>query len=313
MQINKARRLAQTARPLPKAPDYYELAGRHVARMARAFQFTMQGALHPLAFEELQRRAAVRSATTSLESIVAALPWHDTNVEENPLVAQAWSPKLLEIAYSDLLAEVPTFGVEKRRAVPRVRVNPRSLEWARERGGRLIRGISADTRETVRNIVGRSLQRGERADTMAAAIRRAVGLLPREEAAVDRRRSLLEAQDITPARVEALSDKYAGELLEARAMRIARTETIAAQNMGLLGTWQDAVETGRLPATVQRVWAAAPPSDNPNRPCSICIELDDKATGLEEPFYSEELGEDVVAPPAHPNCRCTMKLQRGES
>lgn len=294
--VNKARRL----RVEHIAADPYALAGRHVVPVSRAYIHAARAAIAPGNLAELARLSPEQLA-----------PWADA---ASPGSEAAWDALAEPLGKALAAAVSESARVAKDRPnIPRVPVNPRSLEWARERGSKLIRRISAEARETVRRIVERGLRRGQRADTMASAIKRSVGLLPREEAAVDRRRELLLGQDLPRARVEALSDQYAGELLAARAERIARTETIAAQNMGLLGTWQEASEEGQLPEGVQREWSAAPESDNPNRPCEICLELDGKQASLDEPFYSEELGEDVMTPPAHPQCRCTMTLRRGEA
>jgi hypothetical protein len=295
VRVNKAKRLRAAA----AAADPYALANRHVPMVASAFAQAARNVIAPGNLAEI------------LRSGPDVVPWFDP---AKPETAMAWDAFSAPVGKALARVVAASIAVAKDRPnIPRVPVNERSLEWARKRGAKLIRGISADTRETVRRIIARGLERGHRADTMANAIKRSVGLLPREEAAVERRRELLAAQDLSDARVEALSDKYASDLLAARAERIARTETIAAQNRGLLDTWQEASAEGALPAGVQRVWSAAPESENPNRPCAICIELDGKTTSLDEPFYSEVLGEDLMTPPSHPGCRCNMLLRRGES
>lgn len=221
-------------------------------------------------------------------------------------------PGALLGAYESVLASVQR--IEKRaRRVPTVRVNPLTLEWARRQSGTLIRGIGADARNAIRGVITRQLARGQRAESMVEQIRRHVGLLPAQSLAVERRSALLEQQGESPDRVRTLSRQYADELLFQRALRIARTETTAAQNQGLLDTWRDAQEAGELPDAVVRVWVAAPPSPNPNRPCPICLELDGLEVALDEPYSSALLDAPVMRPPAHPNCRCTMTLRRGRA
>lgn len=305
--LAKARRASAAARE--RAAEVYGPAMRNLRPFAVAWATAATKAVPDPVFDEVLRRAAARAPRRTPEEILAAVPWLDTEVTDNPLLASAWDYAPLTNAYLRVLADVGE--VEKRRRrVPTVRVNPRSIEWARERGSRLIRNVSASTKETVRNIVARHIERGERAESMVSAIRRAVGLLPREEQAVDTRRELLIDQGVSASRADELSDRYASDLREARAWRIARTETIAAQNRGLLDTWQEAADSGALPAGVVRVWSSAPESENPNRPCQICLDLDGTQAKLGEPFESELLESSVMTPPAHPNCRCTMTLQR---
>jgi hypothetical protein len=294
----------------------FAIAARNVSRFARAFAEAVRALVTPTVVRELQSRAA---AGATIEEIVAAIPWLE---EARPEAVEQWTEmaRRFEAAHLRVLGEAAAdpardraAEVQKRaRRVPSVPVNPKSVAWARERGAALVRDISREARKVVRGVVARSLERGERADAMARRIRRAVGLLEREEAAVERRRELLLSQGVPERRAEQLSDKYADELLSARATRIARTETIAAQNRGLLDSWRAASDAGALPPVV-RVWVSAPPSDNPGRPCPICLELDGQETPLDEPFQSAQLGEAVMAPPSHPGCRCTQTLRRAEA
>lgn len=191
---------------------------------------------------------------------------------------------------------------KRRRTVPTVRVNPRTLEWAREQSGKLIRGIGSDARNSIRGIIARRLAAGQRAESMVDQIRRHVGLLPHQSAAVERRVALLEEQGESSTRVREMSRQYADQLLFRRALTIARTETTAAQNQGLLDTWLGARDAGELPDQVVRVWVSAPESPNPNKPCQICLSLDGLEAGLDDPFESDLLPEPVMRPPAHTSC-----------
>lgn len=222
-------------------------------------------------------------------------------------------PEALLPAYEAVFASVQRIEKRRARRVPTVRVNPLTLEWARRQSGTLIRGIGADARNAIRGIIARRLARGQRAESMVDQIRRHVGLLPAQSLAVERRAALLEQQGEAPDKVRRLTREYADGLLLQRALRIARTETTAAQNQGLLDTWREAQEAGELPDAVVRVWVAAPPSPNPNRPCPICLELDGLEVSLDEPYSSALLGSSVMRPPAHPGCRCTMTLRRGRA
>jgi len=95
-----------------------------------------------------------------------------------------------------------------------------------------------------------------------------------------------------------------------RAERIARTESARAVGVG---TRQGYVESGVVKAAV---WKTA--SDA----CPFCMDMDGEEVPLNQPFLKEgeeqdvEYGgdiitlvqdySDVLAPPLHPNCRCTL-------
>lgn len=313
LALNKARRLA----PAPPDPRLYAVAIRNLPAFAREAGAVLRAGLPAGAVEGLIRQAAVASAEHSIRLLRTGA--RRRGLPPEPALVEAVASALVDVrdsaldgAYTQVLLDGTSTGrrVLKREKVDvTVEVNPASVAWARQRGGKLIQGISARQRELVRRVVARGLERGQRADTMAAAIRRAVGLTERDEAAVERRRTSLLGAGAGEARAESEADEYAGSLLEARALRIARTETVAAQNMGLLDGWREAQEAGELPADQKRVWVSAPESPNPNRPCAICLGLDGQAVGLDEPFISEDVGE-VWAAPAHVSCRCTAVLRR---
>jgi len=91
---------------------------------------------------------------------------------------------------------------------------------------------------------------------------------------------------------------------KARAMKIARTETMRSSNYGTKMAWKDAGVT-----TIS--WHAYPDC------CSWCAALDGETIAIESNFRDEG-GEvedadgkimrvmygDVGAPPLHPNCEC---------
>lgn len=88
----------------------------------------------------------------------------------------------------------------------------------------------------------------------------------------------------------------------ARAETIARTETMKASNEGQSQAWGQAVQKGLLVGDEKKEWITTPD----DRLCPICEPLDGQQVGLDEPFDVD--GDQVDAPPAHPNCRCTMGL-----
>lgn len=82
-----------------------------------------------------------------------------------------------------------------------------------------------------------------------------------------------------------------------RAFRIAATETSMAMNGGaLMAAKESGIATGKE-------WLAS--ADG----CSLCLSLDGKEVGLDEPFYVDRKGGPYavkMTPPAHPFCQCTF-------
>lgn len=82
-----------------------------------------------------------------------------------------------------------------------------------------------------------------------------------------------------------------------RAEMIARTETMTASNQGTLTSWDQATEAGLLTGDELKEWIAT------SGCCDECADLDGEQVALDADFSS---GDD--APPAHPNCRCTIGM-----
>jgi len=190
-----------------------------------------------------------------------------------------------------------------------VNVNPYSIDWVREHGLDLVAdGISPRQKETVTSIIQNAMEQGLRPTDAMEQIKANIGLTNREYEAVINRRILHEEAGLPQPEVERLTGKYQQELLKKRALRIARTETIAAQAQGRKDAWRVAQEAGKLPK-VQRRWLAPAPSPDPNRPCDICLDLDGTTAPVDGVYQSNYIGE-VPGPPAHPQCRCSESLER---
>lgn len=131
-------------------------------------------------------------------------------------------------------------------------VNREALAWARQRAGELVTEISETTRDRVRDIVLAGLEAGESNEQIADEL---------EE-----------------------SDWFG----EARASRIARTETAFADTNGNLIGWS---ASGLVAG---KEWKTDVD------PCEeICAPLDGEVLPLDEEFPEGD-------PPAHPNCECVL-------
>jgi SPP1 gp7 family putative phage head morphogenesis protein len=102
----------------------------------------------------------------------------------------------------------------------------------------------------------------------------------------------LESTSDLKKRVEFVMD-----VAEERAKMIARTESMRARNMGSL----EGAKQSRL--KLVKEWDAS------NDPCPTCKALHGKRIALDAKF--DYKGEQFLSPPAHPNCRCSLRyIQR---
>lgn len=182
--------------------------------------------------------------------------------------------------------------------------NPTSQEvqnWVDERGGTLIVEISTDQWKAINAVLAQyTIQEPLSPYQLLKKIKPLIGLTERETLAVMRFEAALREEGLSPAIIQKQVERYASYLHENRAYRIARTELSFAYNRGQLEAVRQAIESGWLPGQAKKVWLTAPD----DRLCDICESLDGEERDLDEPF---SIGED--APPAHPNCRCSVSYQ----
>lgn len=173
--------------------------------------------------------------------------------------------------------------------------NAQAIAWAHVRAAELITSIEEDARQSVREVMERAFVEGIAPRDAARLIFDIVGMLPRDANAVMNRQSELIADGASQAEAAAAAAEYADELHAARAMMIARTETMAASNEGQQQLWDQAIEAGDLdPAGMFKVWIVADP-------CEECAVYEDEEVPVQEDFAEGN-------PPLHPNCRCTIGL-----
>ena len=196
-------------------------------------------------------------------------------------------------------------------------INPRAQAWAGQRSATAVRGITAEARRAVRNILARGFAEGIPHGQMARMLRSVIGLTEGQANAVMNLRAsilknpgkLIRAGKVpirvpkagfTEAALERRLKSYSRRLLNRRAYTIARNETMTAANIGQHQLWQQAQEQRLLRSTQVKEWIVTPD----DRLCEICEPLNGSAALLNEPF--EDIG--VQSPPAHILCRCTMGL-----
>jgi hypothetical protein len=178
-------------------------------------------------------------------------------------------------------------------------MNPHAAAWARSRAGLLV-ADDAQARALIREFVTNAVEDGFSVDETAELIRDVIGL--------DSRRALAAEKFAERANTQQEVEKYIGELLDSRAMTIARTEIMMAQSAGQHELWQQSVQHGMLDGDMRKVWITT----DDEKLCDECDQLakdtEDDPIGMDEAF-----DDDVMFPPLHPNCRCTMGLVTASS
>ena len=318
------------------------IADEHVGQFSRAFLEVQRNLIDD---ETAARLRSVLRDSTSIDEALAAIPWH---VEGEPSELWDKIISRVSRAYAEVVSasgehqartindklgakgkleftmdpgqpvdvakakrKKPEAGaaVEVKPVVPIAPVNPWAQEWIKTSAGRLIaQYITREQKQMIRDLLLDSFGKGQRAETIVDKIRQRIGLTTRESMAVENRRMLLEDRGWDVETVQRETDDYAEQLRKKRAVRIARTETIAAQAEGRNEMWRLAQESGNLPP-VERVWVAIPSFGEAGRTCEICQDLDGTAADLGEAYLTDLAEQQILMPPAHPHCRCTEILR----
>lgn len=259
------------------------------ARRGLEEQGGLQG-LDPREFERLFTQEVVNAIRVSLPSVSDELM--------SEVIRSA------EQAYRDLPAGISVryrFNAKDARAV----------SWAENRAGGMIVQIGQETLASVRQIIARALARGGGVDLAAREISRVVGLHDRWQRAVENfygrevaRLSPLVGPDVAILRAQEAALAYHDRLVRARALNIARTEILAAQNIGQVLSWYQAADAGALDiATAEKEWVVGPDGWRGIDVCDECMELAGQRVPMGSVFSNGEF-----MPPLHPNCRCTLNL-----
>ena len=204
-------------------------------------------------------------------------------------------------------------GERVLRMGPRVGIrfdamNPHAALFARTRSGALITQIGESQREAIRNLVESAVGGGRTVGDIARDIRHIVGLRD------DQLRALLKYRDVvsdpkrklTVDEIEKKVRRYADALVKQRAELIAQTEVLTAANAGQLEIWHEAQRQGTLDGSHGKVWITTPDEFL----CPFCEELDGQVANLNAQFESDY--EQVQHPPLHPQCRCSIGLEKIE-
>jgi len=265
-------------------------------------------------------KAAVQSMPMGVTS-VAAKKVDRGAIDQNVMRAIRSQEEILRLRLPDALLKVVVAGARtearglKEPGISFDTTNSAAQLWASQHAGEMIVGASAEMKAAVRDAMTAAFaDQGLPPAQSARLIRESVGLTKGQTNALNNLRTKLienpgkrvkagkvpirvPKTGITADRLDRALESYSTRLRNARALTIARTETIAAANEGQRLLWAQAVADGLLSPGVRRVWIAA------NNPCPICQGLNGTTVGLQEPF-----APGLYGPPAHPRCRCSQGL-----
>lgn len=179
-------------------------------------------------------------------------------------------------------------------------IDMRSAEWAHAQAARLVTEINDSQRDTIRALIERSVAEGRTIQQTARDLRNVIGLRSDQLDAQWAYRERLIARGLDQQKIGAMVEKYAQAQVRQRALLIARTEVMSSQNAGLLAGWREAQDEGKLSANVRKQWIVTPDE----LLCEHCEPL-----GTADPIpLNEMFNGEVMHPPLHPNCRCSMGL-----
>lgn len=186
-------------------------------------------------------------------------------------------------------------------------INDESLQFIQQYIGEQIVSIGETTLLGVRHVVRSIFVEGKSITQAMDDLETLVGLTPRQQETIQGLRERLEAEGLSEAQVQQQVEQAAARALRLRVENIARTESMAASNAGAHELQRQAVQEGLLDGSrVRRYWLLTPD----RRLCQRCASVPGRnaeGVGLNEPFQTP--GGEVMYPPLHSQCRCTVNTR----
>jgi len=232
-----------------------------------------------------------------------AVPWRELG---HPIVEQAVLRQLYRVAGeagSAAVASVQTLANVDRRGRTRFDIaDPARREFLETRGAERITEISANTEAGVRATLLTANQQGWPALEIARQVQERVGLTERYATAVGNRMAEMEERGYSPADIRREAERYTQELVQHRALDIARTEMAMAAFAGAKAGFEQMRADGLMTDEATKTWDPSPD------PCPVCEFLGGQTVPYDGSFVGpdgEEIGDDE---PPHPNCRCGVSV-----
>lgn len=297
----KCEQFASKGRRMPEWRRLRMIADQASPRLRKAFLLAVGKTVNGT----VQQEIVDAIARGSLRDAAAAVPW-DRYAE--PVI----KTDLMD-AFTDAFTKAGRLSATVIQGVEPFKisvVDDRPLQFVKDQGAAKVKLYGDTNREAIQDSLARSLDKGFTPLQTALSIVPAIGLLPRYAAAVDKERNRLLDEGKSFAEASAVADRYAGRLLKARAMMIARTESQDAVQHGQTEAWSQAVDRGLVdPAESEEEWLTA----EDEVVCEICGPMDGDRVPLGEQFTTGD-GRTVNQPGSevHPGCRCSRILRTGE-
>lgn len=184
-------------------------------------------------------------------------------------------------------------------------VNPRAVQWVRERSASLVTNITEGMRDGIRVSMARAFQEGLPPKEAAKLIKVHIGLTERDEERIRKVAEVERAAGTSEAGVAKLVKDMSREAIQYRSLVIARHETIVGSYEGAREGWRQADDEGLLPAEAVQEWI----DTSDERTCPICDELNGKTAPLDQSF-GDVNGVAVYQPgDPHVQCRCGVVMR----
>lgn len=264
-------------------------------------------------------------AAHRLSDILAAIPLNKMADQMHDVFVQ------LDTIHEDAAnIAIGALDVQQSLLRPFDRLDPAVVRQLTTFRADMVREITAQTQEAIRQILFTSAYAWSTPAEMARDLRNVIGLTAQQAQAVVNYRGLAETLDpavldralrdarfdptmsraiadnepLETEKVDRMVERYASRYLDYRAKTIARTESLRAANLGAKAGVEQAVKRDIVTnAQVTRFWLIA--MDEKTCPfCRSVPEMNPDGVGLDEPYDSSEGPVDGPAD-SHPNCRCT--------
>jgi len=278
----------------------YALSAKAFPKFKQAFTVSLDEVATPALLKQLAE--AMRDK--SLASVEAALPEYDPSSPESATrwhgAVQAFEKNYQALLKDSAKAELGRLDLDTSFSLD----NPYSVPWIEKKAGAMVKAISANTRENLQALLKESFITDTLPpNALKQRIKGIIGLTAKQAGAVSRIHANALKEKVPPKQANEIAVKAAARLRAQRAEAIARTETIAAEAQGQLDAWRVAEDTGLILPGTKREWVA---SSMEKGACKWCAGLDGVQVAFDQPFKTHY--GDILAPPAHVNCRCTVVL-----
>jgi hypothetical protein len=247
----------------------------------------------------------------ALQNIGGQIGGEAGNIILQSLATRAWSDSLAKVE-TPLLQQIVNYAnvdqsIKDIAFKPSFTMsNPDAIAMAQKQAGDLAVQLTKEQHDIIRNLTALAVSGNYTVDELGRKLRNHIGLFDKWAKAVENRyegvyKSFIK-QGVDKATAQALAQKqaadYHAKLLRKRALMIARTEVLRAENDGRWLGWKSAIDEGYADPNSFKRWIVRPVGA-----CEICQSLN----GTEIP-YDQPFGFGQLMPPRHPNCRCTAVL-----